>query len=120
MAFYLDVSAAVHRRAGLGRYAESLAYALALVVGIEFLSGYALLHPAVFGRLLSKPLAFRLHMAIQPVMAFCFLFHLLLSARNRLRASPSRAGKKTPLLDIAFAIAGIALFSVSLYFAIKG
>jgi glycosyltransferase involved in cell wall biosynthesis len=29
MSFYLDISAAVHRRAGLGRYAESLARALA-------------------------------------------------------------------------------------------
>jgi thiosulfate reductase cytochrome b subunit len=99
---------------------RSLAYALAIVVGVEFISGYALLHPAVFGRMLSKPLAFRLHMAIQPVMAFFFLSHLLLSVRNRLRASASRAGKKTPLLDIAFSLAGIGLFSVSLYFAIKG
>jgi len=97
-----------------------LAYALVLVVGIEFFSGYALLHPAVFRRVLSKPLAFKLHMAIQPAMAFFFLAHLLLSARNRLRASPSRAGKKTPFLDIAFALAGIGLFSISLYFAIKG
>jgi glycosyltransferase involved in cell wall biosynthesis len=31
MAIYLDVSAAVHRRAGLGRYAESLAQALSAV-----------------------------------------------------------------------------------------
>jgi glycosyltransferase involved in cell wall biosynthesis len=33
MPIYLDISAAVHRRAGLGRYAESLAHALLPVLG---------------------------------------------------------------------------------------
>ena len=35
MTIYLDISAAVHRRAGLGCYAESLARALLPLLGTE-------------------------------------------------------------------------------------
>jgi hypothetical protein len=99
---------------------SALAYALALAVFLEFLSGYAILYPSVFGGLIAKPLAFRLHLFIQPLMAFFFLSHFLLVLRGRIRAARSREGKRTPVLDAALAAAGIGLFCASLYFAFRG
>ena len=108
-------------KSGPARLVQSiLSYALALAVVLEFISGYAILYPAVFGSLIAKPLAFRLHLFLQPLMAFFFLSHFLIVLRSRIRRAPSRQGNKTPILDAALSAAGIGLFCASLYFAFRG
>lgn len=109
------------RSPGPARLVQALlAYALALAVVAEFVSGYAILHPAVFGSVIAKPLAFRLHLFVQPLMAFFFLAHFLLAVRGRVRASSPERGKRAAALDALLALAGLALFSVSVYFALRG
>jgi len=44
-------------------------WALLPLMLLQFLSGYAILHPRIFGGFLAKPTAFKLHGTIQPITA---------------------------------------------------
>ncbi|NLI95313.1 MAG: hypothetical protein GX436_01140 [Synergistaceae bacterium] len=88
----------------LHRLNRFFAWLLVPVLSLNFLSGYAVVHPRLFGALLSKPAAFRLHMAIQPPTVGLFLFHVL----YHLRIVLSRRGLRGPLSDLAFGAAWLA------------
>ncbi len=65
----------------LHRLNRFFAWLLVPVLSLNFLSGYAVVHPRLFGALLSKPAAFRLHMAIQPLTTVLVLFHVVYHLR---------------------------------------
>ena len=79
----------------LYRVNRFFAWLLVPVLAVNFLSGYAVVHPRLFGALIPKPRAFRLHLAIQPVTAALVLFHVVFHLRTVLM----RRGLGGPFLD---------------------
>jgi hypothetical protein len=73
------------------------AWALVPVMAVNFLSGYASVHPRLFGWLIAKPRAFRLHLAVQPLAFALVLYHVVFHVRRALM----RRGAGGPLLDAA-------------------
>jgi len=79
----------------LYRVNRFFAWLLVPVMAVNFVSGYAAVHPRLFGALVSKPRAFRLHLAIQPLTAALVLFHVVF----HLRVALMRRGLGGPFLD---------------------
>ena len=73
------------------------AWALVPVMAVNFLSGYASVHPRLFGWLIAKSRAFRLHLAVQPLAFALVLYHVVFHVRRTLM----RRGAGGPLLDAA-------------------
>lgn len=79
----------------LYRVNRLFAWLLVPVIAVNFVSGYAVVHPRLFGALIPKPRAFRLHLAIQPLTAALVLFHVVFHLRTALM----RRGLGGPFLD---------------------
>lgn len=79
----------------LYRVNRVFAWLLVPVLAVNILSGYAAVHPRLFGALIPKPRAFRLHLAIQPLTAALVLFHVVF----HLRVALMRRGLGGPFLD---------------------
>jgi hypothetical protein len=57
---------------GVGRAA---AWLLLPLMTLQFLSGYALMHPRILGGVMGKATAFRVHAALQPLTVAAFVLH---------------------------------------------
>lgn len=79
----------------LYRVNRFFAWLLVPVMAVNFVSGYAAVHPRLFGALISKPRAFKLHLAIQPLTLALVLFHVVF----HLRVALMRRGLGGPFLD---------------------
>jgi len=79
----------------LYRVNRFLAWMLVPVILANFITGYASVHPRLFGWLIEKPQAFRAHMAIQAPTAALVLFHVVFYVRVAL----SRRGIRGALPD---------------------
>jgi len=83
---------------------------------LQFLSGYAILHGRVLGGVLSKPSAFKLHRAVQPITLIAFVLHGFPWIRRAL----ARRGVRHRLFDALLVSAGAALIAFSLYLHSRG
>jgi len=88
----------------LYRVNRFFAWLLLPVMAVNFLSGYAAVHPRFFGALIPKPRAFRLHLAIQPLTLALVLFHVVF----HLRVALMRRGLGGPCLDAALGLLWLA------------
>ena len=100
----------------LVRINRLFAWLLVPVLAANFLSGYAALHPRLFGALISKPGALRLHMAVQPVTASLVLFH----AAYHVRIVLMRRGLRGPLPDAALGLLWLAGTAAAVWLARLG
>ena len=80
------------------------AWLLIPVLTVNFVTGYAAIHPRLFGALIPKPRAFRAHMAIQPLTAALVLFHALYHVRLVL----GRRGLRGAFVDGILAVLWLA------------
>jgi len=83
---------------------------------LQFLSGYAMLHWRLFGGLLSRPTAFRLHSVIQLITVAAFVTRGLPWVRRAL-AKRNVTGR---CIDGALVLLGTGLVAFALYLAIQG
>jgi len=83
---------------------------------MQFLSGYAILHPRIFGGLIGKATAFKLHGVIQPATAAAVVLHGLPMLRRALR----RRGLGGLVADAFLVLIGAGLFAFAVYLAIQG
>jgi hypothetical protein len=88
----------------LYRVNRFFAWLLVPVMAVNFVSGYAAVHPRLFGALVSKPRAFRLHLAIQPLTLALVLFHVVF----HLRVALMRRGLGGPFLDATLGLLWLA------------
>jgi len=100
----------------LVRINRFFAWMLVPVLAANFLSGYAAVHPKLFGALVSKPRAFRLHMAIQPLTASLVLFHAVYHVRVVLM----RRGLRGPLPDAALGLLWLTGTAAAIWLARLG
>lgn len=89
---------------------------LAPLMLVQFLSGYAILHPRIFGGFIGKATAFRLHGVIQPATAAAVVLHGLPMLRRALR----RRGLGGIVVDIFLFLVGAGLVAFAVYLAIRG
>jgi len=97
------------------RRAERLAaWLLIPLLLLQFLSGYAMIEWKLFGGILGRLSAFRIHSVIQPITMAAFVIHGFPWVRRKLACRRI----KSPVIDIALAIIGPGLiaFAVHLYF----
>ena len=93
----------------VGRWSSWL---LTVVLILEFISGYGILHFRIFGVIIGKANAFKLHTTIQPVAVFFVLAHVLPYLRRLiLRFNIERTYIVDSILILLFA----ALFAGSMY-----
>jgi len=83
---------------------------------LQFLSGYAILHPRIFGGFLAKPTAFRLHAMIQPITAAAFVLHGVPFLRGVLR----KRGLSGLAVDIPLFLAGVGFLASVVYLRVLG
>ena len=100
----------------LVRINRLFAWLLVPVLAANFLSGYAAMHPRLFGALVSKPRALRLHLAVQPVTASLVLFHAVYHVRVVLM----RRGLRSWLLDAALGLLWLAGTGAAIWLARLG
>ena len=118
--------AAVHRKPGarrplsaasaLRKASRLSAWLLAPLMLLQFLSGYAILHPRVFADLIGRATAFKLHGVIQPATAAAVVLHGLPMLRRALR----RRGLGGPIVDTFLLLVGAGLVAFAVYLAIRG
>ena len=87
------------------------AWALIPLLLLQFLSGYAILHPRIFEAVLGRVAAFRLHEAVQPFTVAAFALHGLPWIARRV----TRPGRARTVLGTALAIVGAGLVAFSIY-----
>jgi len=78
---------------------------------LQFVSGYAIMHPRILGGVMGKMTAFRVHGILQPLTVTAFVVHGLPWIRRRL-AKEHVAGLA---LDVVLTLLGVALVAASLY-----
>jgi len=78
---------------------------------LQFVSGYAIMHPRVLGGVMDKMTAFRVHGILQPLTVTAFVLHGLPWVRRRL--AKGRVTGRT--LDVVLTLFGAALVAASLY-----
>ena len=83
---------------------------------LQFLSGYAILHPGIFGGFIGKATAFKLHGVIQPATVAAVVLHGLPILRRVLR----RRGVSGLVVDSFLSFVGAGLFAFALYLAVLG
>jgi len=105
------------RAASIFRKASRLSgWLLAPLMLLQFLSGYAVLHPRIFGGFIGRATAFKLHGVIQPATAAAVVLHGLPMLRRALR----RWGLGGPAVDIFLFPVGAGLVAFAVYLAIRG
>ena len=93
------------------------AWALVPLMLMQFLSGYAILHPRVFGAVVGKATAFRLHTALQPFTVAAFALHGLPWVARRV----TRPGSTSRwAVGILLTFVGFALVALSAYLRLLG
>jgi hypothetical protein len=98
--------------ARLWRKVERLAAWLLLpLMALQFLSGYAILHWRLFGGILSKPTAFKIHSVIQPATVAAIAIHGGAAIRRALR----RRGLRSRSIDLVLALIGVVLVAFAVY-----
>jgi len=102
------VQAAISVWRGVGRAA---AWLLLPLMMLQFLSGYALMHPRILGGVMGKATAFQVHAALQPLTVAAFVLH----GFPWLRRSLARRRIVRRWLDLALAIVGAGLIAFSTY-----
>jgi hypothetical protein len=107
----LKAAAAVWR--SIGRAAAWLLLPLLL---LQFLSGYAILHPHTFRAVLDTMTAIRIHRAIQPLTLAAFVVHGFPWIRRRL-AKRSVSGR---WLDVLLTLLGAGLIAFGTYLWASG
>ena len=100
----------------LYRVNRFFAWLLVPVMAVNLISGYAAVHPRLFGTLVSKPRAFRLHLAIQPLTLALVLFHVVF----HLRVALMRRGLGGPFLDGALGLLWLAGTAGATWLALLG
>ena len=98
------------------RIQRTSAWLLLPLMLLQFLTGYAMIHWRLFGGLLSRPTAFRLHSIIQPIAIAAFVTHGFPWVRRAL-AKRKVAGYWT---DGALVSVGGGLVAFAVYLAIRG
>jgi hypothetical protein len=98
------------------RVQRGAAWLLIPLMLLQFLSGYAMLHWPLFGGILSRLTAFKLHSIIQPLTLAAFVIHGFPWIRRAL-AKRRIVGR---WLDGALAGAGAGLIAFGSYLAIQG
>ena len=83
---------------------------------LQFLSGYAILHPRIFGGFLAKPTAFKLHAMIQPITAAAFVLHGVPFLRGVFR----KRGLRGLVVDIPLSLTGGAFLALAVYLRVLG
>ena len=105
------------RAASIFRKASRLSgWLLAPLMFLQFLSGYAILHPRIFSGLIGKATAFKLHGVIQPASAAAVVLHGLPMLRRALR----RRDLGGPAVDIFLSLVGAGLVAFAVYLTIRG
>lgn len=100
-----------------GRRMERLAaWLLIPLILLQFLSGYAMLHWKLFGGILPRATAFRVHGIIQPITMAAFVVHGLPWVRRKLACRDI----KSPLLDVTLALLGTGLVAFAVYLHLHG
>lgn len=92
------------------------AWLLGPLMLLQFLSGYAILHPRIFGGFIGKATAFKLHGVIQPATAAAVVLHGLPMLRRALR----RRGPGGLVVDIFLFLAGAGLVAFAAYLTVRG
>ena len=92
------------------------AWLLIPLILLQFLSGYAMLHWRLFGGVLTRLTAFKLHSIIQPLTLAAFVAHGFPWIRRAL-AKRRIVGR---WLDGALAVVGAGLIAFGSYLAIQG
>lgn len=83
---------------------------------LQFLSGYAIFHPRIFGGFIGKATAFKLHGVIQPATTAALVLHGLPMLRRALR----RRGLGGLVVDIFLVLIGAGLFAFAVYLSVRG
>jgi hypothetical protein len=92
------------------------AWLLLPLMVLQFLSGYAILHPRILGAVMGKMTAFRLHGVIQPLTMAALVLHGFPWVRRRL-ARQRIAGRS---LDVLLTLGGAGLVAFGTYLWILG
>jgi hypothetical protein len=100
----------------LYRIARLTGWILVPVTLLDLLSGYALVHPRIFGGVLGGALGFRLHVISQPAFVALFVLHVLPYGRQALRA------RRVPALvaNGIILIVGAGLTAFAAYLGVQG
>ena len=100
----------------MGAVSRGSGWLLLPLMLLQFLSGYAILHPRIFGGFIGKATAFKLHGAIQPATAAAVLLHGLPLLRRALR----RRGVSGAPIDGLLILLGAGLLAFSAYLTARG
>jgi len=98
------------------RIQRTAAWLLLPLMLLQFLSGYAMIHWRLFGGLLSRPTAFRLHSIIQPITLAAFVTHGFPWVRRAL----AKRNASSRWIDGALALVGTGLVAFAAYLAVRG
>ncbi len=82
----------------------------------QFLSGHAILHGRLFGGILSKPNAFKLHHIVQPLTVIAFVLH----GAPAIRRALARRDVRHRLIDVALFMFGTGLIAFAVYLYSRG
>jgi hypothetical protein len=98
------------------RIERGSAWLLIPLMLLQFLSGYAMLHWRLFGGILNRPTAFRLHSILQPLTVAAFVIHGFPWVR-RAFAKRRIVGR---WFDRALAVVGAGLVAFASYLTAQG
>jgi len=99
------------------RRAERLAaWLLIPLLLLQFLSGYAMIDWKLFGGVMGRLTAFRIHSIIQPITMAAFVIHGFPWVRRKLACR----GVRSVLIDIALALIGPGLIAFAVYLHLQG
>ena len=88
------------------------AWLLLPLLGLQFLSGYAILHWRLFSGILGRPTAFTIHTVIQPATVAIVAVHGGAGIRRALRR---RWGLRGPWVNLLLAVVGAGLVAFAAY-----
>jgi hypothetical protein len=98
------------------RIEQAAAWSLLPLLLVQFLSGYAILHGRLFGGVLTKPTAFKLHRLVQPLLVIAFAVHAL----SRTRRALARRGIRHWAIDLLLGAVGAGLIAFAFYLYSRG
>ncbi len=98
----------------LAKLNRIFAWLLIPVLSINFISGYAILHPRIFDWIITKPSALRLHLNIQPLTIVLVSFHAFYYIRIRILQKGFQKKYVDLFLGICYAILNFGVFYLRL------
>ncbi len=90
---------------------RAAAWLLVPLLLLQFLSGYAIMHPRLLGSVMGKMTAFQVHTAVQPVTMAAFVLHGFPWIRRRL----AKRWAIPRVFDAFLLLLGAALVAASTY-----